>query len=352
MRPLSETETRLPGPGRAPAGRADGHLASFTAPVREDLERMTEAIHRSLTPDFGELLPLVDHVGRYRGKQLRGAIVFLMGRAAGRLTEDHQKVAMIVELIHTATLVHDDILDSATTRRNLPTLNVLYGNEVPVLLGDYIYARAFHLSLHMADLTCSRILSEITRVVCQGEITQVLHRQDLELDEQLYLRIIGDKTASLYGAAAMLGAHYAGAAPAAIERCREYGQSLGLAFQIVDDVLDLEGDELEVGKSLGTDLEGGKLTLPLIHLLRVASPTERARLLQFLQESRRPTDSAGESRRMVILREFGLAGGLQYARDRAAHYVRRAQDCLDGLPASPSTEALRELAAFVTERRK
>jgi octaprenyl-diphosphate synthase len=235
-------------------------------------------------------------------------------------------------------------------RRQLSTINALYGNQVPVLLGDFIYARAFHLSLQMQDLTCSRVLSDATQRICQGEMTQVLHRQDYRLDEDLYFRIIGDKTASLYGAAARLGAHYAGASVAECERWGRYGFDLGTAFQVVDDVLDLEGDEKVVGKSLGTDLAGGKCTLPILRMLAAQDPAGRQRLEKVLAAAARE-DTETAPLRLRLEQEFGLQEGLESARSEAVRLVQRAIGSLDGIAASPSLEALRGLGDYVLARR-
>jgi octaprenyl-diphosphate synthase len=318
-------------------------LRDLLAPVRAELEQMADQIAVALRPESEELAPLVGHVARYRGKQLRGGMVLLTARALGKLVPEHVQVAVIVEMIHTATLVHDDVLDNATMRRKLSTINVIYGNEVPVLLGDYIYAKAFNLSVNMEDQTCSRVLSEVTRTICQGEITQILQRDDLRLTEQRYLGIIGDKTASLYGAACELGAYHAGGDPGVIERFKDFGYSLGVAFQIVDDCLDLEGEESVVGKSLGTDLAGGKMTLPVLWCLR---RREGDPSLQELLRAGRDGDLIG-----VLRRSFDLEGGLSYAHSRAEDYIQRARRALEGLPPSDSLEALRSMADYVLTRR-
>ena len=222
---------------------------------------MNDQLQSDLAPDDPSLRPLLDHVARFRGKQLRPALVYLTGHLFGNVTPAHDTCAKVVELIHTATLVHDDILDGAAMRRSEATINELHGNEVPVLLGDYIYALGFHMAVSLDDPTCARMFSDAVRLVCQGEIVQCLHRGDTSWDEARYLRVIGEKTASLYAAACRVGAHYAGAESNQIEALASFGYDLGLAFQIIDDCLDLNGDEAVGGKSLGTDLGLGKLTL-------------------------------------------------------------------------------------------
>ena len=315
-------------------------LQDLTALVRPELDRINRELAEDLASGEADLSPLIEHVSQFRGKQVRPALVCLAGRAVGLSTDAHITVAKVVELIHTATLVHDDILDGATIRRQLATVHALHGTEVSVLLGDYIYARAFSMSLELADLTCSRVLSDVTRVICQGEITQLLHRFDFSWTEERYLRVIGQKTASLFGAAAELGAHYAGANRDVVAALATYGTEVGLAFQIVDDCLDLQGDEAVVGKSLGTDVDGGKLTLPLLHMMGSRDDGE-ARL-------RRLMGSRDGLARLAD--EFDLDAALEFSHDRAKQRIEQAVQALAVLPESPARDALEELALYVVRR--
>ncbi len=319
-------------------------LPDLFALVETDLERMNRSLLADLRPGNADVSGLVEHVGHYRGKQLRPALVFLWGRAAGGTTPAHETVAKVVELIHLATLVHDDVLDGADRRRRMPTLNAVHGNEVPVLLGDYIYARAFHMSVCLDDLACSRLLADVTRLMCQGEITQIQHRFDFAWTQEQYFDVIREKTATLYAAACRLGAHYAGGSAAMIEAAGAYGEQLGVAFQIVDDCLDLDGDEAEVGKSLGTDLERGKLTLPLLLLLddQEAGPRLRA-----LLETTEP-----ETRLRRLRAEFDLAAAVQASLEVAHARVDRALAALEVVADEPVRDALRGLAEYVLRRRR
>jgi octaprenyl-diphosphate synthase len=319
-------------------------LPDLFALVQPDLERMNASLLRDLDAKSPDVQGLVEHAGQYRGKQLRPALVFLWARAAGNLTAEHTTVAKVVELIHLATLVHDDVLDGAERRRRVPTLNALHGNEVPVLLGDYIYARAFHLSVCMQDLACSRRLADVTRLMCQGEITQILHRLDFAWDEARYFDVIRDKTATLYAAACELGVHYAHGPSAWTAAAHRYGEHLGVAFQIVDDCLDLEGDEDEVGKSLGTDLDKGKLTLPLLYLLRDADSARRLRALM--------VSDATKTRLLRLRAEFDLAAAVADALAVAQGYVERATAELHALPATAARTALHGLADYIIRRRR
>jgi len=304
---------------------------------------MNDELAGDLRPDEASLNALVDHVAGYRGKQLRPALVFLAGKMFGGVGEAHYTCAKVVELIHTATLVHDDILDGASLRRSKATINELHGNEVPVLLGDYIYALAFHMAVSLEDPACARMFSSAVRVVCQGEITQCLHRGDLDWSEDRYFKVIRDKTASLYAAACRAGAHYAGADQAQQEVLWSFGEDLGVAFQIMDDCLDLTGEESVVGKTLGSDLSLGKLTLPMIHLL-ANSGSERARL------ERAMSGSASEQGGAELLGAFDVEGSVGYALERGRGIVHRAIGRLTNLPAGPARDAMKDLAEYVLTR--
>lgn len=342
MNPRSGTE---PPAGGLPASEAapTPPLGDVLAPVRPWLDRVNAELLADLAPQQPDLAPMVDLAASFRGKQLRPALVFLAGSAAGKVRDDHVQVAKIVELIHTATLVHDDVLDGATLRRRQPTVNASFGTEVPVLLGDYIYARAFHMAVQLDDPACSRVLAEATRRICQGEITQIVHRFDFDWDEPRYYQVILEKTALLYGAACRLGAHYAGGDVDAVESLDRYGLELGIAFQIVDDCLDLEGDEDVVGKSLGTDLGKGKLTLPLLRLM--AEPGPRAALEELMRSD------LDEAAKLDALRsDFAIEDALAYSRAAARKRVANALDAVAELPASEAREAMEGIAHYVLAR--
>ncbi|MCA8974362.1 MAG: polyprenyl synthetase family protein [Planctomycetes bacterium] len=330
-------------------------LHDLTAIVRPQLDRLNRELIQDLAPGHREMLPLIEHVGGYRGKQLRPVLTFLSGVAirgathGGVLGDDVVTVAKVVELLHTATLLHDDVLDSATVRRRIPTVNQLSGTEIAVLLGDYIYAKAFHMAVELHDPAAARWLAETVRVICQGEITQVLHRFDPAWTEGQYFTVIAEKTASLYAAACRLGGHYStgqvrdGGPEARLRALEEYGLELGIAFQIVDDCLDLDGDERVVGKSLGTDLSKGKITLPLLYLMQQGKgESERLRQVLGLAE--------GEALRR-LRSEFALEHAVAYALDEAQRRIGKAQASLSVLPAGPARDALHQLAGFVLSRR-
>jgi octaprenyl-diphosphate synthase len=319
-------------------------LGDILAPIQGDLDRMEEKLLRILGEHEGRVHELLEHVGRFRGKRLRPALVLLAGHCCGRMTEEHLEVSAIVELIHTATLVHDDVLDGAGVRRRLPTVNADYGNETAVLLGDYLFATAFSASAALADRLASRYLSHVTGIVCQGEILQIAERGNLDLSEERYYDIISRKTAALYAAAARVGAAYAGADDVMVGCFESYGRDLGLAFQIVDDCLDLTGEEERVGKSLGTDFGQAKVTLPVIHYLRTAPDDRRARMRELLGNS---DGALAEARDMLIGH-----GSLAHAEERVAAHVEAAKSHLSALPESEWRRALELSADYVSYRRR
>lgn len=322
-------------------------LADCLGPIVEDLQALEDELQRELSADSAALRELMRHISRYAGKRLRPALVFLSARASGgEVTAEHHRLGVIIELIHTATLIHDDILDGADVRRRVPTVNALHGNHVPVLLGDYVYARAFAMSVELSTPLASRVLARVTQVVCRGEIEQIFDRFDFTLSEEQYLSIIEAKTAELYAAAAELGAAYAGAPQRVVHALATFGRKIGIAFQVIDDCLDLIGDEAVVGKSLGTDLEGGKLTLPLIRLAQTGTEQERKRL------SRVVLDEGIKNRRATLAEEFDLGPSLDYSFKRADDFIREAVDALDVLPATAARDALRNVAEFVLCRKR
>ena len=287
---------------------------------------------------------LVDHrMPDFRGKRLRPTLLLLSARASGGVRPEHPTLAAVVEMIHTATLVHDDILDEATIRRHTATVNAEWGNETAVLMGDYLFTHAFHLAAGLDTTLACRWIGRATNLVCEGEMQQVHNRGNADLDESAYLAIIRGKTAELTAVSCRLGAHYAGADEATVAALDAYGRDLGVAFQIADDVLDLWGDERTTGKSLGTDLEKQKLTLPLIRLLGTAPAGRAARIRRMLAA---PVD---ETRR-EIKPYLESSGALDYAWERATAFAARASESLDILPETAAKGLLRSLSQYVVRR--
>lgn len=318
-------------------------LSDLTAPIAPHLAAADELFQRELQSELSCVNTLVRHLGRFRGKMLRPCLLLLTGQACGRLTPDHVTLAAVVEMVHMATLVHDDVLDDAELRRKGATINHLRGNEAAVLLGDYLISHSYHLCSSLESQFASRAIASATNQVCEGELLQIDNRNNLELDESTYLRIITLKTAVLCAVCGLLGAKFADASRQRMEQMETYGLCLGTAFQIQDDILDLIGDPAEVGKSLGSDVEKGKLTLPMIHFLRTA-PHEHRELLRSLLSGRDP-DKSDKIRNLIL-----PSDSLTYARRRAAEQVQRAITALADLDDSPAKAALITTARFVIDR--
>jgi octaprenyl-diphosphate synthase len=325
----------------AGAGRLS--LADLYAPIAAELADAERIFQDELKSRFPFVQQLVDHCADFQGKRLRPALVLFSGLASGSVSRAHSVLAAVVEMIHTATLVHDDILDEAMIRRHAATVNAEWGNETAVLLGDYLFTHAFHLAASLDSTRACRWIGHATNKVCEGEMQQVHHRGNLELDEADYFAIIEGKTAELTAVACRLGASYAGAAEATVSALERYGRNLGIAFQIADDVLDIWGEERITGKSLGTDLEKQKLTLPVIYLLRLVEPRDAATIRGLL------SDANADLRRQ--LRPYlENTGALDRAWQLAKQHVEQALDALDCLSDSDAKNVLHTLAQYVVRR--
>ena len=321
------------------------HLTDLYAPIAADLEECRRIFQDELISDQGFITDLCRHISQFHGKLLRPALLLLTARTCGSVRPAHHILAAVVEMVHISTLVHDDVLDEADVRRRAATVNRLWGNERAILMGDFLISHAFHLCSSLESQSASRVIGATTNTVCEGEMMQVANRENFNLTEDEYLDIIQRKTASLIGACCLLGAEFAGADSAGVKRMRLFGESLGVAFQIVDDVLDLVGNEAEAGKSLGRDADMGKLTLPLIHLLQNGNAEIRAVLLALLQEPQQLC-----RRRLAEI--LSGSGSIAYAQKVAARYVDQACVALDHLPSSDARDSLRVMAEFVLERRR
>lgn len=313
------------------------------APIARDLQRVEEVLKRELRSDY----PYVDELVRYGcllgGKRLRPALLLLAAQCAGQVREEHDTLGAVVEMIHTATLVHDDVIDEADQRRHLATVNARWDNEASVLLGDFLFTHAFYLASTLPTTLACRLIGHATNIVCEGELRQKGSRAQFELSEAEYLSIIEAKTAELCAVSAELGAHYAGATSDEAQRLADYGRYLGIAFQIADDMLDLSGDEATVGKSLGTDLAKQKPTLPVIRLLQIATPTDRQRALAILQGG----DPAAVAQLVPLLEQYAT---IEYSRQRADAFAAQAVEQLEGFASSAARDTLRVLAEFVVNR--
>ena len=327
------------------AGGTGSHdlQAQVASLIGDELRQVEEIFWTELRSWHPYVTDVLSHLGGYRGKRLRPMLLLLAGQAAGELDHDHRVLAAVVEMIHTATLVHDDVLDEASIRRHVATINSRWNNETSVLLGDYLFTHAFHLASSLESTLACRLIGRATNLVCEGELAQIHERGNLDLTEEQYFEIIEGKTAELCAICCFLGAHFAGAPKEVTEQLDAYGRGLGIAFQIADDLLDVLGNEGETGKSLGSDYRKQKLTLPIIHLLNQADEAERNRLKSLLA-------TPSEAARLEVVQAADRAGSIAYARARATEFAAAARSSLSCLPESPARQILEDLTEFVTQR--
>jgi octaprenyl-diphosphate synthase len=318
--------------------------ASVLSLVAPDMTEVDAVIARRL--DSG--VPLVGEVSRYiitaGGKRLRPALLLLICGALGYTGAQRFNLAAVVEFIHTATLLHDDVVDESTLRRGRATANESFGNPASVLVGDFLYSRAFQMMLDAGQMRIMEILADATNVIAEGEVMQLMNMHDASLDEAAYLRVIRSKTAKLFEASARLGAVLAGADARVEEACANYGQALGTAFQVIDDVLDYDGDAGEMGKNLGDDLREGKATLPLIAAMQRGTAEQ-------LEVIRRAIETGGLEDLEKIVAIVRETGALEVTREAAAAEAQRAMDCARLLPDNSYSQGLLQLAAQLLQRR-
>src|SRR5947207_12220849 len=318
-------------------------LLGLTDCIATELAAVDKRFAAELKSELTCVNTLVKHVSRFRGKMLRPTLVLLSGKACGELNDAHIVIATVVEMVHMATLVHDDVLDEAELRRKGATINHLRGNEAAVLLGDYLISHSYHLCSSLDSQLASRIIARTTNQVCEGELLQIDNRNNFDLSEETYLKIITRKTAVLCATCCLLGAKFSGASDDLASRLETFGLSLGIAFQIQDDILDIVGDARMVGKTLGIDAEKGKLTLPAIHFMRSA-PAEHQALLRSLLRSREP-DKVEKIRNLIL-----PSASIAYAQDRARNLVNRARQAIAALPETEARRAMETMADFVISR--
>ena len=339
--PLQPTTAR-------PTARSVAELFEAIGPAMERVENRLQQELRSDDPRVDEV---VRHGYRLGGKRLRPALVLLAAKAVGELQPAHELLGVVVEMIHTATLVHDDVLDEASLRRHVDTVNARWGNEKSVLLGDFLFSHAFYLAATIdgdvdsgfSGAEACRLIGRSTNRVCHGELRQTLSEGDLQLTQEDYLEIIDGKTAELCACCCRLGAVYVGATQDQADRLESFGRNLGMAFQIADDLLDLTGDEATTGKTTGADLAKQKMTLPLIYTRDSLVNGPRVSLEQWLQQP--SAESLLEVRKLVE-----AVGGFAYAQRRAAEYADRAVADLAEIPEGETKQTLAMLARFASRR--
>ncbi|MGI4778859.1 MAG: polyprenyl synthetase family protein [Janthinobacterium lividum] len=312
--------------------------------VSDDMGEVDRVISERL--DTG--VPLVSQVAHYiisaGGKRLRPALLLLVSGALGYRDAQRFNIAAVVEFIHTASLLHDDVVDESTLRRGRPTANESFGNSASVLVGDFLHSRAFQMMVDGNDMRVMQILADATNVIAEGEVLQLMNMHDATLDEEAYLRVIRSKTAKLFEASTRVAAVLAKASTQVEEACATYGQALGTAFQVIDDVLDYAGDAAETGKNLGDDLREGKTTLPLILAMQRAAPVEAALI-------RTAIEAGDETQLERIVAIVKNTGALDATHAAAAAEAQRAIDALVEFPENSYTSGLLQLAAQLLERR-
>lgn len=318
-------------------------LTELYAPISDGLHRCAQIMEQELRSDLEFVEQLCQRVQGYRGKMLRPALVLLCAESLGNRGPEHDVVAAVVELVHLATLVHDDVLDEAHVRRRQETVNRVAGNEAAVMLGDYLISHAFHLCSSLESQYASRLIGQTTNVVCEGELMQIHLRGRMDVRQDQYFEIIRRKTAALTAACCELGAHFAGADADTRASLRGYGEQTGMAFQIMDDILDLVGAEHSMGKTLGRDVELGKLTLPMIHCLSEGPRVERQAMLELLSNGA----ATGRSRIASLCQ---ASGSIEFARNTAQEFVSQALSALQCLPVSAARSSLTAMAEFILQR--
>jgi octaprenyl-diphosphate synthase len=311
--------------------------------LEPDMLQVNQVIQQRLSSEVPLVSTISDYIIAAGGKRLRPALLLLCCGALGYQGNQRFNMAAVVEFIHTATLLHDDVVDESEMRRGNATANARFGNPASVLVGDFLYSRAFQMMVEANNMRIMQVLSEATNVIAEGEVMQLMNMHNPDLDEAGYLQVIRSKTAKLFEASARVGAILAGADTPTEEACARYGQALGTAFQVIDDVLDYDGDTTVLGKNLGDDLREGKTTLPLIVAMQRGTPGERATIQKAIEDG----DISMLDRVSAIIQR---TGALDAAREAAQSEARNAIAAAQQLPPGAHTDCLAQLAAQLLQR--
>lgn len=343
--PAAEQQgSKVPFEGGNKESSSRAALAKFYGPIHQDLLAVEHQLTAELSSPHPQLQSLLEHGTQLGGKRLRPAMLLLFGHATGEITQHHRTIATVIEMVHTATLIHDDVLDQANSRRHVPTINHLWNSHTSILVGDYLFSQAYRLAATTGSTVACEKVGEAARKVCEGELRQVLQRDHISLSESTYLSILQAKTGELCSVACELGARLSGGSHLETDAAAAFGNYLGVAFQIADDYLDLWGDDLTVGKTLGTDLEQGKVTLPIIRLLDSAATDEKQQIFEIL--SGPSTERAG--RILPLLEE---SDARQYTMAIAQQFHAKAVDCLKSITDGNAKRSLIAMADFSIDRR-
>ncbi len=310
--------------------------------VANDLADVEQAIHTTMQSDVSLIRDIGQHITQ-GGKRIRPIVAILISRAMGQFTTKHISLASIIEFIHTATLLHDDVVDNSTMRRGHATANNIWGNEASVLVGDFLYSRAFQLLVDMNEHALMMILAQTMNVMAEGEVLQLMNRHDININEHIYFRIIHAKTAILFQATCEMAATLTTTDTTLTQYAAEFGRHIGLAFQLVDDALDYTGDSIELGKNIGDDLAEGKMTLPLIHALHHANDTEKQLLSHII--------ATGEVEQLDQVKKIiDRHQSVEYTLTLAKQHQNLAVQALSSLPESKYKTGLHQLTEFILAR--
>lgn len=316
---------------------------SFLDPIAADMLAVDDLIRRQLHSDVSLVNQVGEHIVNGGGKRIRPALVLLFANAAGYSGSHHRTLAATIEFIHTSTLLHDDVVDESELRRGQKTANALFGNPASVLVGDFLYTRAFQMMVSVADARVMQVLADATNVIAEGEVMQLMNARDPDITEEQCMDVITAKTAKLFEVAAMLGALVSSVPERDIEAAASCGRALGIAFQLIDDVLDYTGDVDETGKNVGDDLREGKMTLPLIYLMRHGTDKQKRLVRECIER-------ADDSHFDAILAAVAECGGLEYTKRKAKEAADLAAGAISHFPPSQFKDSLLQLCAFAVDR--
>jgi octaprenyl-diphosphate synthase len=318
-------------------------LAFIQSCIERDMQAVDAVIRQSLHSEVALVNQVADYIIHSGGKRLRPALVLLSAGVFGEVKPSHHQLAAVVEFIHTATLLHDDVVDESAMRRGQATANTLFGNAASVLVGDFVYSRAFQMMVDVQNMRVMEVLADATNIIAEGEVLQLLNIHDADVTDEAYLKVIHYKTAKLFEAATRLGAIICGASAEDESALAQYGMRLGTAFQLIDDVLDFSGNADEIGKSLGDDLAEGKPTMPLLYAMRHGTTVQRDLI-------RRAIEEGGLEELSAVMEAVRQTGALEHVRALASAEAETGRKAIAHLPESVYRQALFDLAAFAVNR--
>ncbi len=316
---------------------------SFLSPVLADLQAVNRIIRQQMHSDIALIGRIAEYIINAGGKRIRPVLVLLMAKALGYQGDRHQTLAATIEFIHTATLLHDDVVDESELRRGIPSANALFGNAASVLVGDFLYTRAFQMMVSVGNMRVLEVLADATNLIAEGEVMQLMNVRNTGIDEDGYMKVIYAKTAKLFEASSVMGALVAHAPEEKIDAAARFGKAVGIAFQLIDDMLDYAGNTGVMGKNIGNDLKEGKMTLPLIYLMKNGSETQKASVRKSVEEN-------DESCFQAVSDAVRTSGALDYTYQKAKQAVAEAVQALSALDSGQYKKSLLELSSFSLER--